>query len=545
MRNSMGKRVYKAVLWITLLSLAGTTLLSMVLGRLGSGRSGVVVTVNERPITARSLELKKAEITSEIREMRARLGNYADSFLEMQGLSGKPQDIALRALIQKELLAEVAFKSGLRHMSPLYVSEQLGDVSFVMRTMPDILPLHLFKGGRLDGQALQKHLRHSGISMSDFEHQVEDVVALSVLQSIIPSFVYTPRSEQQVSKRELKAQRSYSIIKLPLSLFIARESKKPLSEGELKAFYDKENGTIKRYWSEDKRAGTAWTFNADSYGMSASEVEIRRHYTQNLKKFDNKPFEEVKAKVERAVILDKFKQRFAIETKQMQGSRVEEFVSKHGGVMRQLPLMSQKALAAKKTDDQAENLLFEIMRPGQTRAATNEKGALLVRLDTFESGVALPFEQVKDRVRADLIEEKALNAMSEELKRLTDLAASGSFDAAIKSYEGVVVKKYTDLSPQSEQWSVLEKEGLPVARMKKMIHPHYAFSHMTKEQGIIVVLDKLEMMSGAAEKTEQPIVQSELDLQLFSAGFIASLNNSATIKHYEKSQRPEPVYYEE
>jgi len=544
MRNSMGKRVYKAVLWITLLSLAGTTLLSMLLGRLGGGRSGVVVTVNGRPITARSLELKKAELTSEIRELHARLGGYADSILEMQGLSGKPQDIALRALIQKELLAEVAFKSGLRHMSPLYVSERMGDSSFVVRTMPEIIPLHLFKGGRLDGQALQKHLRHSGISMSDFEHQVEEVVALTVLQSILPSFVYSPRNEQRTGQRELKAQRSYSIIKLPLSTFIARESKKPLSEGELKAFYDKENGATKRYWSEDKRSGTAWTFTSDSYGMTASEVEIRRYYTQHLKEFDKKPFEEVKAKVERAVVLGKFKQRFAIESKQIQGSRVEDFVSKHGGVMRQLPLMSQKALASKK-DNQAESLLFEIMRPGQTRAATSEKGALLVRLDTFEAGAALPFEQVKDRVKSDLIEEKALRAMSDELKRLTVLSTSGSFDAAIKSYEGVAIKKYSDLSPQSEQWPVLEKEGLPVARMKKMIHPHYAFSYMTKEQGVIVVLDKLEMMSGAPEKTEQAIVQSELDLQLFSAGFIASLNNSATIKHYEKSQRPEPVYYEE
>lgn len=540
----MGKRVYKAVLWITLLSLAGTTLLSMLLGRLGMGRSGVVATVNGRSISARSLELKKAELTSEIRELRARLGSYADSILEMQGLSGKPQDIAMRVLVQKAVLADAANKSGFFHMAPQYVSERVGDVSFVMRTMPELLPLHLFKGGRLDGQALQKHLRRSGISLSDFEQQVEDVVSLSVFESVLPSFAYSPESEKRISEQEEKMQRSFSLIKIPFSTFVSLESKKSISDGELKAFYDKENAASKRYWSEDVRSGTAWSFSADSYGIQANEVEIRRYYTQHLTDFDKKPFDEVKAKVERAVKLDKFKHRFAVESKQIQGALVDDFASKHGGVKRVLSHLSKKALS-KSSENQAENILFEISRPGQTKAAIVDKGAILVRLDTYEAGSVIPFEKVRERVRADLIEERALFAMNNELKRLCNLSSSKDFDEALKIFTGVSVQKLSNLSSKSEQWVSLEKDKLPVARMKKMFHPHAALFHMSKEQGVIVVLDKVAVDENAVVGKEMSTGPSNLDLQLFSTGFIASLNRSATIKYYEKSQRPEPVYYEE
>ncbi len=494
MRNSMGKRVYKAVLWVTLISIAGTTLVAALFNRIGGRTTGVAAIVNGYKITDSALQRKKQDISAEISEMRKRLGSYADVFLKMRGFSGKPQEMAMQELVQQKLLLSASHNSGIKYISPQFIAEKINDVNFVMQYLSDLLPPQVFGGtGRLDKGALQAHLKHSGITIKDFEERLEETMTVLVFNSLFPSAIYSPVVSQTIKKLRDESEKSFLLVTLPLSEYIIRQSKEKISDQELQKFFEEQNKATHAYWSIEKRSGTVWAFDPSSYGLSVTEPELRRYYSQHLQDFEKKPFDSVKAKVEEIVLLEKFQRRFATEAKHILQGRTggeeglknfEEFVQKHKATKRTLVDITRKSFEQNK--DPLAAALFEILHDGQSQSLIHEGKGVLVQLDLIIPSTVRSFQDVKTQVQEDFVKEKAKKQLAEDLQKLITIAATADFEKQARDIQGSSVRMIKGLSPNSDQWKSFEKEGLPVKRMKRMIHPGYAVKQLPsigKEQG--------------------------------------------------------------
>ncbi|HBL98701.1 TPA: hypothetical protein DDZ86_03605 [Candidatus Dependentiae bacterium] len=557
LRNSMGKRIYKGVLWVTLISIAGTTLIAAIFNRLGGRKAGVIATVNGYKIMDSALQKRKQDIAAEINEIRARLGNYADMFLKMRGFSGKPQEIALQELVQQKLLLSACRASGIYYLSPQFIGEKINDVNFAMSYLSELLPQQVFTGtGQLSQDALKNHLRRNGISIPDFEHRLEELLGIAVFESLLPSAVYSPAIAQKNKQLQEEGERTFSIVTLPLSEYISQQGQVAISDRELQTFFEERNKADHAYWTVEKRSGTVWTFAPSSYGLTATEPELRRFFASHAQLFEKKTFDSVKAQVEEAVTREKFERRFTTEAKHLAQGKVageegaktfEEFTQKHKASKATLANITRKELGK----NPEEATLFEILRAGQLQVLTRDGKGVIVQLDSIVPSAARPFEEVKSQVREDFIKDKARKKLAEDLQKLTLLARTSDtalFDKQVREMKGASVRTVKGLTAGKEEWKVFEKEGLPVQRMKKMVHAGYSIKQMAKDQGFVIVLKEISLPVKSVETQSAirfPAEDFQLNLQLFSAGFIASLNHSGKIKYNDNVQRQEPLYYEE
>ncbi len=191
MREQMLKnKLYKGVLWLIMLSMAGGTLLySPAIFRLGSATKPIVMSINNQEISYKDLEQKINQEIDRIAMLRQQYGEYADSLLAMLGLDN-PQQVALQSLVQEALINQVADDLSIR-ISQDFVMQKLQDPMFVVQELRDVVPVQVLdQQGRINMHAFRYYLSRSRISEADFEQALENVLRRKTVNDLMKSGIY-------------------------------------------------------------------------------------------------------------------------------------------------------------------------------------------------------------------------------------------------------------------------------------------------------------------------------------------------------------------
>lgn len=530
LRNGIQKTGYKYVIWgmLFVFIVSGTGLF---VGFFSGKNAGVVARINGDPITQQELRVKAHVFDQMIKDIKQQFKEYAPYFLQAQGLTGKPEDMALNELIREKLLLQACDRLHLNALSVNYVAEKLANQAFVMQNLGMLVPPYLYNSlHEFDQRALNNYLRRQGMSVSRFESEVESALKQYFMTSLLPTTVFvSPQAVQKAWDQE-HATRTFKILDLDLDDYVTQVRAKPASESALKDYFSQHNTTNKRYWTVERRSGTVWKFTPENYGVSVSEADLKTAYENNKKRWADKSFEAVRKDLEKELLQSKFNARFTADAQRIaqQGNAgaLEQFAKKHGGkkvVLTDETLKPDSALIAK---------LFSLKTPGKTGVVVAQNEGSLVVLDAIKERVARPFSDVKAEVERDFYQEKASQELVNDLKKFVKEGSAELFStfAREKSLTSRALKISGD---DAKAWTTAEQEGLPIARMKRMIHPGAVIVHMNQEGAVVVMLDTYKVSDASApNETQQAALLKKLRLQelnVMSAAFIASLQNNAKI----------------
>lgn len=514
------------VLWLMLMSLAGTAFIGMS-SRRGLKRAGAAFVINGYAVTAQALDRRTREIEQEIRQIRAQVGPYADMFLQMRGYVGQPRDIATREITQEKLLLSAADGMRINSVSPDYIASRLRDSNFVINNLSSVIPPYLAQGGAgLDGAKLAQYLKHQGIATPDFEEMLEDALRSHIAITILPTALYTPQASIKRAQLIAQAPREFAIEHFSLDNYIAKQREQKLPEEAIKTFFDEQNRATKRYFTPERRRGTVWVFTADNYNLPITDVEIRRYFADHSKEFGTKQLAQVKADIEKQLIKEKFKKRFAADAQRIialndrEPEAFAQFVEKRKGKKEELGWSARTDATKPQT-----KTLFSLMKPGQKGVSATENQGFIVMLDEIQPSVLPAFADVRDRVVADLHTDHAIKQLKKDLEAHTDTAKP----------RGELVKVAT-----KEEWEKLGKTGLPVDRLKRMTHPGAVITTMqetgNKGGSRITLVSLTAPAASESAKTDYASEFSSRENSFFAPAFIASLNSSATIKKSGKQR---------
>lgn len=505
----------QVVLWLTLISLAGTAFVGLS-SRMSLKRASAAMVINGYPVSQEMIDRRSREIDQEIKLIRAQAPGYAEFILQMRGYIGKPREIATRELIQERLILSAADKMGLTHIAPSYIQAKIDDPVFASNRLGSLLPPYIrHNTGAIDPDALNTYLKHQGISMADFEERIEDAIRTHVLITLLPSASYVPQSSKLRTALEQKSTREFVVEYFRIERYIAAQKEQALNDTELKAFYDEQNRLNKRYYTPERRSGEVWVFTPEQYGLTASDVEIRRYYADHSKEY-NKPLAQVKDDVQNKLIREKFKVRFAgdanrvIALEAREAGAFEQFIEKRKGKKESLAWVSRTD--AKKPLDVA---LFKIAKPGYKHVLFADGKGYVVILKDVEQSVLPPLADVRGDVAADLREERAWKALKSDVEARRLNLKFG--------------KTETILVTPDTKWEELGKKGLPIDRMPHMIHPNAVIADVNKDGGFCLLLSSIKPGKESKDEKEVSIDENE-ENSFFVPAFIASLDSSATIE---------------
>lgn len=217
MTNKMTARHYiqQAVLWITLASLIGVGSFTGLFRKFSGLPEGVVAEVNGYDITR---DEYLARVQDEEKKISLLKQQYGAAIVD---LIGGAEELALSTLTQERLLSSAADELGIS-IDDTFAAERVNNPLFVMQFLGDVVPPYVFdKNGKLDKQGLVKVLQRRGISVSQFEGMVEELLRRMLVGSIVSSATHISRAEVDEALLAEEGTRDLEIVHLPHSGTIA------------------------------------------------------------------------------------------------------------------------------------------------------------------------------------------------------------------------------------------------------------------------------------------------------------------------------------
>jgi len=503
-RDTLNTSAYRYIMWSFLIIFM---ISSLSLGLLFRDSGNEMMRINKYSVTKTEFSHKINTLNDRIKSLRQQFGNYADQFLQYMGLAGDPSQIAINELIREKLLLSAGDAMNITGLSNKYVIKKLENSTFALQHLGMLVPSYFYNSlGELNPKAVFNHLSRQNMSASHFETMVEEALRQFFVMSLIPTALYvSPISIDSMLKQEHAQKRTYIIFELRIDDYIKELKKTKTPEQELKTYFDSQNKSNKRYWTPEKRSGKAWKFSNVNYGI------------KDLAK-------------------EKFSARFMGDARRAitQNNEValQEFIQKHGG--KQL-VLSNKTIDEESDKEQAlTEKLFSIKAPGKSAAVFFEDHGYIVTLDAIQERLFSPFEVVSERVLQDFLKEKAVQKLELEANTLSQ----NNTPQGLEQFSNNTTVKsriitINNSSKDSKDWAEAEKNGLPVARMQKMIHPGYALVYdIQSGDGIgVIILDAIDGAYLENEKNVAALTQKAYaqELSIATAAFIDSLQKSATI----------------
>jgi hypothetical protein len=520
-RNSISNKTFKYILWGAIIAIPGGTLLVGLLDRSASKDSDTVALVN-------GYEISRTEFREKVRELEE-LMRHDWYRLIAPGALDNPMDQALSTLVQEKVLISTADKLGLKQPSEDYIAAKLDDSK--SRILPDYLYDSL---GNLDKERLALFLRKQGITLSDFEDRLENMYKQQFTMALLQSAAYSPQASFNRSRLRTSNDQVFSTIFLDLNDYIKKSREKNSSQNKEseKAFFKQQNNLAKRYWAPEKRSATVWEFTPKGYNTTVSEKEIKNRYETNKQKFGDKQLKDVSKEIAETLKKEKFVARFTMDARRVVAEALQdpqvfaEFAKKHGGIMLQMPLQNFQPSSP------VSKKLFDLSKPGKAGFVAGASKGQMVLYDSVVASYEPKFEDVADQVEADYHAEKAITQLRADLKSIREDLATKNPEEIVKKWNIQPVDR-SFKSSDKVAWEKADKEGLPVSRMKNMIHAGHDIEHIDPQGGYLVKLKAITpFVSDKAEADSQALWKQET--YLFAPAFIASLQNNATIE-YNKS----------
>lgn len=486
-RRGIGEKTAQIFLWLLVLSLAGIGSFSGIFRRLSGLPTHVIASVNGRDISDKEFQERVHMEEQKIAFYVRQFGEAAPAILASMGLDGDVRTLALRELVQDMVLTDCADATGIA-ISPEYGARLICDRQFVAQYLSAVLPPEIIGKTGIDKTVLRAYLSRRGLTVSDFEEAVAAALKRYMVGSLVTLSSYAP--EYLVRRRfiEKYVPRTYHVVTVPLSLFIKKAQKEELSDDAIRAFYDEQNTSRHRYWTQEQRSGTVWRFSG--------------------KKDDAG-----------------FQQQFSADAERVLSFPREaflEFVSDHKGTQSSLRTITMG-------ESPAGDALFRLAEGSRTYGFDEKGGAFIVELSTIVPSEIKPFESIKDTVKTDLYENKAAMELADAVSE--SLSSNEAYDAFIKEHN-LKVEPYSMLKPESDRWNELGQKGLPMDRLALLTIPGTSLNHMGYRTGYLVKLQALghvdEALYAQHRGELRKLVEREQE-SLRAYGFIASLTRAATL----------------
>lgn len=281
-RRSFKSKIYKIILWITILALAGIFSLPELL-KMGE-KASWFAKVNAQTVSYNDYMRKSILHEERISALRSQFGPQADIFLSSMGISLNPKIFAQDAVIQDALLDQVVQKLKV-HIGSDYIAEKLSNPLFVQQELAEIIPLSAFdQTGAIDPRVLQYYFQRMGLSMNDFEAKVAQILSRRLVLNILGLGIYAPASLVQNRYVLEHASKKFSLLTFSFDRMLQEEKKNVISGEDLKAFFDAQNQQSKRYFVPEKRSGVVWKLDVQNYPIELTDREIEDFYEDNKNK---------------------------------------------------------------------------------------------------------------------------------------------------------------------------------------------------------------------------------------------------------------------
>jgi parvulin-like peptidyl-prolyl isomerase len=474
--------IVKAVIWITLFSMTGGSLLftPQIFKKFGGSSQPSVFIVNGQDITIKEAQYRTAHELERIAFIRQQLGEYADQLIRASGLDN-PEKTAVQSLIMEALLNGVADKIGLR-VSSDYALRMLQDPAFVMRNLRDIIPIQAFEqNGALNTALLGHYLNRFGFSLSDFEIMLEQVIKRSIVTDLIKSTAYVSNADIKEQYDATHRGKKYSILTFALAPFLKQATLKAPSLQELADFFDQENTLSKKYWTDEQRTIKVWKFTPDAYEIRPTQEQLNEYYQHHKQQFIDQP---VMVQVRHILLPIKNKDMNDSVWKAAQKIKSDLAVdpSKFAALAQQysgdVKTAAQGGLLPffKKGETSAafEKAAFRLYNDGDISDITvTDDGLEIIQRVQRKPATYKPFEIVKKDIVAKVSKELFKEAFTSDLRSMVDSLNSNNqplFDLAIQkksAVQTITVHKNSDNPlaakafkiPLQEWGFVVDQEG--------------------------------------------------------------------------------------
>jgi hypothetical protein len=239
------------------------------------------IKINGEKVLYQAFAREIAEQSEFLAHIRAQYGQYADYLLQAMNWPTDPRALAFDVLVKSALMNQLVSSLGIA-IHPDYITESINNAQFARRHLQKVLPAFVFdQAGTLNGETLHMFLQHQGISIREFERNIERTLAQLQAMQLVASSSYLPLFDIEQTFIAHKLGKKFSYIMFSLDAFLAAEKKNTISDEDAVAFYTKENTTHRRYWVPEKRDGALWKFDAKHYNLSISDQQINSYYEDN------------------------------------------------------------------------------------------------------------------------------------------------------------------------------------------------------------------------------------------------------------------------
>ncbi len=378
-------------------------------------------------------DFSKKVMTNErrIRDFRAQYGQLADMLMQSMGMNLNPQVLAANQLIQEELLNQLVDKLDI-HVDAQYVEDMLVDPNAIFGELSEVIPpaVYDFERGGIDSMKLKNYLRRFGITITEFEEEIQRLVKRNFVLKLALGASYEPQSMIRSAFIQKHVPRNFSVLTFDFEKYLKDVKSEPISKKDLKIFFDEQNKKHKRYFVPEKRSGMLWEFDAQSYGLVLDQDEVESYYNgHRQRKYVEAP---VKLEVRRIFIKDS---NALSPTQAIKPLKVKA-IDLHKELIADSSLFAQKAKELSDDKESAKNGgLLPVFSRG-TYERDFEKAAFLLKNDAdiskvittkdgYEivqrvrriSAVVKPLSAVKSEIKNTLLEKKFKNQFYKDMKR--------------------------------------------------------------------------------------------------------------------------------
>lgn len=343
---------------------------------------------------------------------------------------------ALDLLIYSELLDQIAKKTGIS-IAPCYVASRMSDPRFIIPILAHLQALQAYSWHTgIDMRALRKILFDKGMTIEDFENEVARTLSQELVQQAVFIAGYSPEFEHHVEYQAREVGKTITLVRFPLSYFIALEQEAGVTKKELQTFFDLNKAN---YSEPEKRSALVWEFTPARFGSVITPQQIEAYYAKHKETaFVQEP---VKIQVRRILLASGDMSAAQALKKELDGNpaafadkaralSIDKASSGNGGLL--------QPFARGSHDKEFDKKAFLLSTPGATSDIIATKDGLeIIQLVERTNKTYKPLKSVAKEISDQLSLKQFNDAFDIESKRIVRQQDTKALEAFIGEHNGV------------------------------------------------------------------------------------------------------------
>lgn len=436
-RNEIKK--WHSILWVVLASMVLSSVLLVFTRSSQGGEDTQIAKVNGNVIPFKQYKKSLTSIQNSIRaisEYAKMYGMSEDTFLKTFFGSNDPFQLAMNSCIKEALIDSVKNKLDIQ-MDEKFVQDHL------MQTLPRGL---IESNGKVNFEAYQRYLQHTGTTPKDFEHDQEEQIKRTLVNRFLDQSYYAPEYVQVAQLEELNATKSFIVASLSIAEFLQKAMATNVTTEELQESYEK---TKEQYRIPELKKVVYWRIGAEDFekGVDVSEQMIQHFYEKNkTAKYRIAP----EINVSRITIAVANKENEE-ETKKAfeKAQKLHQEIIANPSVFSSHVTKTTGNFARGTHDKSFENAAFRLQAKGDISGVIQtDKGYEILRLEDRSATAYKPLATVKDQIIKELKTKRAQSELKSKLNHMLHTARTNPDYLEQFAQDYHLVKKESDwLSP--------------------------------------------------------------------------------------------------